>query len=40
MVYDLREETYVERGSSIPDYKTFAIFDEARSRGADLTLDS
>ena len=39
-MYDLNTKVCIDRGSTIPDDKTFAIFDEARSRGADLNLDT
>lgn len=35
----LESNNYVARGSSLPDHNTFVIYDEARTRGADLKLD-
>ena len=29
---------YIGRGTTIPDHSTFVIFDEARTRGADLKM--
>ena len=40
IVYDTNNKRYIKRGTTIPDYKTFVIFDEARTRGADLKLDN
>lgn len=37
-VYDIEGKYSVRRGTTIPDHKTFAIFDQARTRGADLKL--
>lgn len=39
-VYDIEAKFYISRGTTIPDHQTFVIFDEARTRGADLNLDS
>ena len=38
-VYDLKTHEFIEKGSSIPDHETFVIFDEYRTRGADLKMD-
>ena len=37
-VYDLNSHEYVEKGTSIPDHETFVIFDEYRTRGADMKM--
>jgi hypothetical protein len=39
-VYDIEGKFYIPRGTTIPDHQTFVIFDQARTRGADLTKDS
>ena len=39
-VYDVESKYYIARGTSIPDHETFVIFDEARTRGADLKMNS
>ena len=39
-VYDVEAKFFIERGTTIPDHQTFVIFDEARTRGADLKMDS
>ncbi len=38
-VYDIESKYYIRRGMSIPDHETFVIFDEARTRGADLKMN-
>jgi len=38
-VYDIEAKYYINRGTTIPDHQTFVIFDEARTRGADLKMD-
>ena len=37
-VYDINSHEYVEKGTSIPDHETFVIFDEYRTRGADMKM--
>ncbi len=37
-VYDTVTLSVVERGTSIPEHDTFVIFDEARTRGADIKM--
>ena len=39
-VYDIESKLYVRRGTTIPDDKTFVIFDQARTRGADIKMDA
>ena len=39
-VYDIKGKYYVPRGTTIPDHQTFVIFDQARTRGADLKMDA
>ena len=39
-VYDIEAQYYINRGTTIPDHQTFVIFDEARTRGADLKMDT
>jgi hypothetical protein len=38
-VYDIEGKFYIPRGTTIPDHQTFVIFDQARTRGADLKMD-
>jgi hypothetical protein len=40
LVYDIESKLYVGRGTTIPDDKTFVIFDQARTRGADIKMDA
>ena len=37
-MYDLNSHELIERGTSIPDHETFVIFDEYRTRGADMKM--
>ena len=39
-VYDTVSLSIVERGSTISEMETFVIFDEARTRGADILMKS
>jgi hypothetical protein len=39
-VYDTITLSVVERGTSISEQETFVIFDEARTRGADIAMKS
>lgn len=39
-MYDIQGKYYIPRGTTIPDNQTFVIFDQARTRGADLKMDS
>lgn len=39
-MYDIEGKYYVPRGTTIPDHQTFVIFDQARTRGADLKMDA
>lgn len=39
-IYDLQSKLYVLRGTTIPDDKTFVVFDQARTRGADIKMDA
>jgi hypothetical protein len=39
LVYDIEGKHYIPRGTTIPDHRTFVIFDQARTRGADLKMD-
>lgn len=38
-MYDIEGKYYIPRGTTIPDHQTFVIFDQARTRGADLKMD-
>lgn len=37
-VYDVSSHTTIDRDTSIPEHQTFVIFDEARTRGADIKM--
>lgn len=39
-VYKLSSHECIERGTSISDNETFVIFDEYRTRGADIKMDA
>jgi hypothetical protein len=39
-VYDIEGKFYIPRGTTIPDNQTFVVFDQARTRGADLKMDA
>lgn len=39
-VYKLSSHEEIDRGTSIPDNETFVIFDEYRTRGADMKMDA
>lgn len=39
-MYDIEAKFFVDRGNTIPDHQTFVLFDEARTRGADLKMDN
>lgn len=39
-IFDIEGKFFIDRGTTIPDHQTFVIFDEARTRGADLKMDS
>ena len=39
-VYDLNSHEFIEKGTSIPDHETFVIFDEYRTRGADMKMNA
>jgi hypothetical protein len=39
LVYDIEGKFYIPRGTTIPDHQTFVVFDQARTRGADLKMD-
>ena len=39
-VYDIESKLCVRRGTTIPDDRTFVIFDQARTRGADIKMDA
>ena len=39
-VYDLNSREFIEKGTSIPDHETFVIFDECRTRGADMKMNA
>lgn len=39
-VYDIEGKFYIPRGTTIPDHQTFVVFDQARTRGADLKLNA
>ena len=39
-VYDIESKISIRRGTSIPDHETFVLFDEARTRGADLKMSA
>ena len=37
-VYDVKTYEFVDKGTSIQDHETFVIFDEYRTRGADMKM--
>ena len=39
-VYDLNSREFIEKGTSIPDHETFVVFDEYRTRGADMKMNA
>ena len=39
-MYDIESKHSFRRGTSIPDHETFVLFDEARTRGADLKMSA
>lgn len=39
-MYDCSSQAIIDRLSSIPEDQTFVIFDEARTRGADIKMKS
>ena len=39
-VYDLNSREFIGKGTSVPDHETFVIFDEYRTRGADIKLNA
>jgi hypothetical protein len=39
-VYKLSTQEEIDRGTSVPDNETFVIFDEYRTRGADIKMDA
>lgn len=39
-VYKLSSHEFIDRNTSIPDNETFVIFDEYRTRGADVKMDA
>lgn len=39
-VYDYKSKTYVDRSTKIAEPETFVVFDEARTRGADIKMDN
>lgn len=39
-VYDVTTHVTIDRDTSIPEHQTFVIFDEARTRGADIKMNT